>query len=342
MPEVVTSFLQPSIDNICSTNSVLSLQHTSAGLAESQGHHRGFLASNRVIRMRSRLRSVAGIGLLCFLVPMLQSACELSPAPAITSQPSNTQPVPATLTPEPSLTPVSQPTLEPLPVPTRTPALQPTPTLRPIPTPQPVPTPTLTLKPTPTPQATPTPKPLPTPTPTPEPTPTPTSTPAPTPTPLPGSPAAVDGMPWISDGVNPQEVYAADALRAISSIDSEVAALLLSFPWVVASDISINELDSIGVMGEMMEDNPDLAKAVLEFEWVRDGVTKAELYGLVSVRDIATSDLELSMASCQITIHGDAVSGTGPVCSRSPRALGPHWPARGNSILRRRHGPRRR
>ena len=68
----------------------------------------------------------------------------------------------------------------------------------------------------------------------------------------------------------------------------------MSFPWVVATDISISELSSIGIIGEMMEDNPDLAKAVLEFGWVRDDVTAAEWRALISIRDIATNDLELA------------------------------------------------
>ena len=77
-------------------------------------------------------------------------------------------------------------------------------------------------------------------------------------------------------------------------MDSEVAALLLSFPWVVANDISVFGLDSIGMFGEMMEDHPDLAKEVLEYGWVHDDITPGEWRAIGSIRDIANNDLELA------------------------------------------------
>ncbi len=47
-------------------------------------------------------------------------------------------------------------------------------------------------------------------------------------------------------------------------------------------------------MGEMMEDYPDLAKEMLEFEWVRDDMTAAEWRALGHILGIARNDLGLA------------------------------------------------
>ena len=211
--------------------------------------------------MGRTIQAVAGIALSCLLASILLPACDDEPVHITTAQLSKT--------PTPLVTSTSRPVLSPTPQPTATPTPQPTAT----PTPQP------TATPTPQPTATPTPQ--------------PTATPTPTPTTIPGSHAAVDALPWLADGITEWEEFAANNLRDISSIDTETAALILSFGWVV-DGITPLEADSCSTIYEIFDEHPDLAKEVLGFTWMHDDVSKAEVYALVSIRDIARSNLALA------------------------------------------------
>ena len=133
------------------------------------------------------------------------------------------------------------------------------------------------------------------------PTPTIVPTATPVPTPIPGSHAEIAMVPWIADGgasrsvvLQRQRGYGAENLRTISTIDRQSAVQLLSFPWVVTDDISCEQLSAIGLIREMLEEFPAVAKEVLGFQWVRDDITQAESYALGSIRGIARNDLELA------------------------------------------------
>lgn len=189
--------------------------------------------------------------------------------------------------------------------PFQTPTQTPPPTATPSPTQVPSPTPTATQEPTATPTPSPSPTPTqipqptatPTPTATQEPTATPTPSPSPTampvPTTVPGSYAAIETLPWVADGMVELEEYAFEDLMTISSIDTEVAAQILSFPWAV-DDISQYEMGAISDIRDIMEEHPDLAKEALSFRWVQDDVSEAEWRSLLSIRELARNDPELA------------------------------------------------
>ena len=116
-----------------------------------------------------------------------------------------------------------------------------------------------------------------------------------------GLAASVVGLPWFADGVASQSVVlqrqkriGVEALRTISSIDRQSAALLLSFPWVAADDISGDQISAITLIRDMLQEFPTVAKEVLGFPWVRDDMTQAEHAALGSIRGIARDDLELA------------------------------------------------
>ena len=101
-------------------------------------------------------------------------------------------------------------------------------------------------------------------------------------------------LSWIADGITELERYAVEALRTISSIDSEEAAILLSFPWVAADDISTNEMSVMTDIRDMMEEHPDLAREVLGLWWVQDDIDRAEREAVVHIRDVARNNLEVA------------------------------------------------
>ena len=125
------------------------------------------------------------------------------PEPTVVSQPTSTPSPQPTVTPAPQSTPMPEPTATPRPQPTATPMPEPTATPRPQPTATPMPEPTATPRPQPTatprPQPTATPRPQLTATPMPEPTatprPQPTATPMPEPTATPMPEPTATPMP---------------------------------------------------------------------------------------------------------------------------------------------------
>ena len=113
---------------------------------------------------------------------------------------------------------------------------------------------------------------------------------------------SVYGLPWLADGVwvssqsseSQSKRIAVDTLRTMSYIDGQSVALLLSFPWIVADDISDDQISAITLVLEMLQEFPTVAKEVLGFPWVRDDITQTEVFALGSIRDIARSDLDLA------------------------------------------------
>ena len=101
-------------------------------------------------------------------------------------------------------------------------------------------------------------------------------------------------MPWVVDGVKGfAEEHAVDSLVAISFADQELAALLLSFPWVM-DGITLREYNAIsGIRGTMDEDQ-ELARVVLDLGWVTDEITKAESRTLTTLRDLARVNLAMA------------------------------------------------
>ena len=90
------------------------------------------------------------------------------------------------------------------------------------------------------------------------------------------------------------EEYAATALRNMSDIDAESAALILSFPWVRDDELTEYEVDAIGALAEIFYWDFELVQDVMGFSWVRDGITLAELQSLVHVRDFTIRDREFA------------------------------------------------
>ena len=101
-------------------------------------------------------------------------------------------------------------------------------------------------------------------------------------------------MPWLADGITKDEEFAIDALRTISSIDTESTALILSLPWVVDDIASQHERVAITLMRDMMNEHPDFAREVLGFQWVHDDIIAAEAHALVGLRELARNNLALA------------------------------------------------
>ncbi len=114
--------------------------------------------------------------------------------------------------------------------------------------------------------------------------------------------ASALGLPWLADsawltGQSPElhiKRIAFDALRTTSWTDQQSTALLLSLPWVSEADISGDQMSAITVVLELAQAFPEVAKEVLGFPWVRDGMTRAEFYALASILEIAWNDLDFA------------------------------------------------
>ena len=115
----------------------------------------------------------------------------------------------------------------------------------------------------------------------------------PTASPTPGSNAAIGAIPWLADGITKWEGLAANSLRAISAIDIESAALVLSFPWII-DGITAGESSAISGVRGIMDEDPELAKDVLDLWWVPDDMPTVEQYALVDLRDLARRNLPLA------------------------------------------------
>ena len=100
-------------------------------------------------------------------------------------------------------------------------------------------------------------------------------------------------MPWLADGVTKWERLAVGSLKAISSIDQESAALILSFPWVM-DGIRPGESSAISGVRGIMDEDPKLAGAILGLWWVPDDMPAAEEYALTDLRDLARSNPALA------------------------------------------------
>ena len=248
------------------------------------------------------IRYVLRIGLFSLVALILIAGCGADQPP--TSAPSKGElstPEPlATSTPVliqmPTMETRLAPTVAPTAEPTATPELTSTP--QPTPTPEPPPSPTSTPEPTPesTPDVTAKPVPTLTPTPTPEPMPksTPTATATPVWTPEPGSREAVGALSWIADGVAEIEKYGATGLRNIAGFDRESSAVILNYSWVNDRELEEYELDTFGVLAEIMNQDPEMLQRVLEYSWVADGITTADIRTLVGIRDLSKMNLELA------------------------------------------------
>ena len=201
---------------------------------------------------------------------LIEAAAGMTPVPheQPTATPTAAQPATPTSAPDPTPEPQTAATPESStlpPSPTEpAPAPSPAPTPAPAPEPTPFPDPTMTPVPTPTPRPRPTPTtvipPTPTPTPTPEPTrteapatppgPEPTRTPWRTPPPpaainpedhplasgitesSPGAWRTITALPWVRDGIAPEERIEFDLLLSITSEQPEDAAKLAKMPFL--------------------------------------------------------------------------------------------------------------
>ena len=169
-------------------------------------------------------------------------------------------------------------------VPTPTPRVSPTDT----PTPQPTPTTTATPLPANTPAPTATPIPTPTRTPRPTNTPLPTSTPTP-PSPItnlkhgaglernqPERAARLLRLPWVADGVDDTEREVAEDLIAAAQWYPDVFNALVAMSWVQNSAITADEARAIRYPIWAARNSPALIVRMMDFPWVRDGITDTE------------------------------------------------------------------
>ena len=100
-------------------------------------------------------------------------------------------------------------------------------------------------------------------------------------------------MPWLVDGTTKWERIAVDHLRAISSIDLEVSALILGYPWVLDGIAPRESSAIVGIRG-IMDEDPDLGNSVLNLWWVGDDMPTVEAYAITNLRDLARKNLALT------------------------------------------------
>ena len=195
------------------------------------------------------------------------------------------------------------PTNTPTAAPTETPTAAHAPT-DPTETPTPVPTETPTPVPTETPTA------VPTETPTPVPTETPTPEPTATPTPTAREIAAgqlSELVPWFSDPPGDTYSAAAEEIVSIWLVDVELAKAVVELNWI-ASRVADSEVDFLGWLRGLASRDIELSHHVLDYVWIADDVTDRELSALGSLARVASRDLELARHLAILPWFTDGVS----------------------------------
>ena len=99
-------------------------------------------------------------------------------------------------------------------------------------------------------------------------------------------------MPWVTDGTRWEE-SAVKSLKAISSVDTASAALMLGFPRV-ADAITPGESSALAGVRGIMDEDSELAREVLDLWWVPDDMPLVEQYALTDLRDLARSNPALA------------------------------------------------
>ena len=76
-------------------------------------------------------------------------------------------------------------------------------------------------------------------------------------------------------------------------MDRELAALLLSFPWVT-DGIAMHEGGGFTNLRDMFREHPDLVAEVIGFQWLHDDLSRAERHALTHIRNLARRNLPLA------------------------------------------------
>ena len=82
---------------------------------------------------------------------------------------------------------------------------------------------------------------------------------------------------------------------------------MLGFPWV-ADGITAGESSAISGVRGLMDEDPELAKEVLDLWWVPDDMPTVEQYALVDLRRSSQKRSGIGVASHRATVHGAAFS----------------------------------
>lgn len=200
----------------------------------------------------------------------------------------------------PTPAPTQEPEPEPTPEPTAT-ALPPTPTPSPTPEPSPEAEPTRTPSPTPA-----------DPTPTPEPTP---EEPTPTPDPEDRSPSPLDQLaagtflhstqprtaqlllelPWVADGINPDETSHAQEMVYLGTAAPEVAQLAMRLPWVQDS-LSGPETQALAYLRRTASYAPEAAMELLHSPLMTE-ITETNLPALHALSQLAMREPAATIAA---------------------------------------------
>ena len=134
------------------------------------------------------------------------------------------------------------------------------------------------------------PTPIPTATPAPTYTPLPTPTPVPTPTPTPLNAAR---LPWIEDGVDESERSAFRELSTLAEQNPAVAKIILDRPWV-ADGVNGPERAAIERIGDIGYDLPTTAKEVAQLPCLADDVTQPEAELVEILWEISEYNVDLA------------------------------------------------
>ena len=94
------------------------------------------------------------------------------------------------------------------------------------------------------------------------------------------------GLPWVSDGITDQEVAAIVALLDLGEADLVLADRVSSHTWVTDGiDTESLEPEAFGAFKRISSVDIGLARDVVEFDWVGDGIVDAEVVALLDVAD---------------------------------------------------------
>lgn len=252
-----------------------------------------------------KIRMALWLGLLCLIIVGLLSACE------------NSTPVAPTVgsTPEPLVTNTSEPT--------DMVALDPTTTNTPLPTFTPIPEPSPTFTPTPEPTATPSPEEI-------------------AIDNLSQITRWLDNPPdrahdvvryaladmwlkdssfaenvarlhWVIDGVTDFEMWFVSVLRELVRIDVELAEQVLDFPTVADvspdSELAVHSFLEWLAFG-LAKNSVEVAKTVLGYSWVIDGVTDRELDALDGLSSLLSNDPEFGKVVASFDWVSDGITET--------------------------------
>ena len=285
--------------------------------------------------LRQNVRMVLWLGLLCLIIVGLLPACEDStpvaptvgstPEPLVTDTPQPTDMVAldptATNTPLPTFTPTAESLVTNTSEPTDMVALDPTTTNTPLPTFTSIPEPSPTFTPTPEPTATPSPEEI-------------------AIANLSQITRWLDYPPdrahdvvryaladmwlkdssfaenvarlhWVIDGVNEVEMRFVSVLRELVRIDVELAEQVLDLPMVadVSPDSELAVHSSLEWLAfGLAENSVEVAKVVLGYSWIIDGVTDRELYALDRLSSLLSNDPEFGKVVASFDWVSDEIS----------------------------------